>query len=274
MHDGSKRRRLIGAVIAACMSLSCSGSDVADDENLESTAPAETAASWQLKWSPAANRDGLKGFEGIEDDRANSHSAGQPHIFVSGNDYRFNMHMVDRDTATDRQRQEVKGMRTSSGSIIDMNLGETWKLSWSLYIPSSLKATTSFSHIMQLKMPGNGTSPILVMSLRRHGSTPKIEVKVIERDVLVGAIDLAPLQNKWIDTDLEFKIGDGSSGSVRWVVRDGSTTVIDTKKTGVDLWLGDRVRPKWGIYRSLGDSSGSLQDCYLLLSNMRGYQYL
>ena len=273
MRHGTKRGCLVWAIVAACMPLACSGGDAADDENMESTASAATAASWQLKWSPEANKDGLKAFEGVEDDRANSHTAGQPHIFVSGNDYRFNMHMVDRDSSTDRQRQEVKGMRTSGG-ILDMNLGETWKLSWSLYIPSSLKATTSFSHIMQLKRPGDGSSPILVMSLRRHGNTPRIEVKVFESDTLVGEIDLASLQNKWIDTDLEIKIGDGTSGSVRWVVRNGSTTVIDTKKTGVDLWLGDRVRPKWGIYRSLGDTSGSLQDCYLLLHNMRGYQYM
>ncbi|GAA3466048.1 hypothetical protein GCM10018965_006000 [Nonomuraea roseola] len=38
---------------------------------------------------------------------------------------------------------------------------------WSMYIPSSLKATTSFTHIMQTKMPGTGTGPITVTSLRR-----------------------------------------------------------------------------------------------------------
>ncbi|WP_222853704.1 hypothetical protein [Fodinicola acaciae] len=48
--------------------------------------------------------------------------------------------------------------------------------------------------------------------------------------------------------------------------------MVDASKTGVDTFLEDRVRPKWGIYRSLGDTSGSLQNCYLLLTNMRGYQ--
>lgn len=36
-----------------------------------------------------------------------------------------------------------------------------------VYIPSSLKATTSFTHIMQTKMPGTGAGPITVTSLRR-----------------------------------------------------------------------------------------------------------
>ena len=235
-------------------------------------APSQAAPSWQLRWSPEASVDGLGAFEGVEDDRANSHPAGQPHIFPEGNNYRFNMHMVDRDTSTDRQRQEVKGMRTNGQDLILLR-GESWRFTQSMYIPGSLKATTTFTHIMQMKMPGTDTLPILVMSLRRHGDVPKIELKVIEGDVLVGAVDLAPLQNRWIDLTLDLTIGDGTSGQVHWALRNGTSTVIDVTRTGVDTWLDDRVRPKWGIYRSLGDSSGSLQDCYLLLSNMRAYKW-
>jgi hypothetical protein len=232
-------------------------------------------AAWQLRWSPEAGRDGLSVFEGLEDDRANSHPAAKPHIRVEGNNFRFNMHMVDRDSSTDRQRHETKGMRQpAGGSQLNLLNGQTWRFTQSLFIPSSLKATTTFTHIMQTKSPGSGTAPITVMSLRRIGSTPKIEFKVFESNTTVGAVNLAPLQNKWIDMELELKIGDGTSGRIRWVLRDGSTTVIDTAKSGVDTWLGDRVRPKWGIYRSLGDSSGSLQDCYLLYSNMRAYQWV
>jgi chitin-binding protein len=40
----------------------------------------------------------------------------------------------------------------------------------------------------------------------------------------------------------------------------------------VDLWRGDRVRPKWGIYRSLSDRA-NLRDCYLLINRMRAYQF-
>jgi chitin-binding protein len=229
------------------------------------------AATWQPRWAPETGTDGLGAFEGVEDDRANSHPAGHPHIFVEGNNFRWNMHTVDRDTSTDRQRQEVKGMR-AGGTQLNLLEGETWRLTHQLFIPTSLKATTTFSHIMQLKMPGDGSSPIVVMSLRRNGSTPTIEVKVFGSDTLVGRVNLTPLQNKWIDTLLEFKIADGTGGYVRWAVHDGATTVIDTKKSGVDTFLGDRVRPKWGIYRSLGDTSGSLQDCFLLARAMRGFQ--
>ena len=79
------------------------------------------AASWQQKWAPSASADGLGAFETVEDDRADSHPGGHPHILATGNNWRFNMHMVDRDSSTDRQRQEVTGLRTSAGSYLKWN---------------------------------------------------------------------------------------------------------------------------------------------------------
>jgi len=236
--------------------------------------PATTAhaVSWQQKWAPSASGDGLGAFETVEDDRADSHPAGHPHIFATGSNWRFNMHTVDRDSSTDRQRQEVTGLRTSGSSYLKWMQGQTWRLTYSMYIPSSLKATTTFTHIMQMKQPGNGTSPIVVQSLRRVNGRQTIELKLAIDDILVGRTDLDPLHDKWTDVDFQIKIGNGSAGSVRWILKSGGSTVIDASKTGVDTFLADRVRPKWGIYRSLGDTSGSLQDTYLLLTNLRGYQ--
>ncbi|GAA2422778.1 hypothetical protein GCM10010433_23270 [Streptomyces pulveraceus] len=254
------RRALLGAAI---------GGAVAATAGLP--APAH-AASWTLRWSPSASGAGLGAFETVEDDRADSHPAGHPHIRTEGDNYRFTMHTVDRDTSTDRQRQEVTGLRTSGGSYLKWLPGETWRITYRMYIPASLKATTSFTHIMQMKQPGNGTSPIVVQSLRRVNGVQTIELKLAVADVLVGRTDLAPLHDKWIDVDFRITIGDGTSGAVRWILKDGATTVIDKSAAGVDTLLADRVRPKWGIYRSLGDTSGSLRDTHLLLTRMRGYQ--
>lgn len=229
------------------------------------------AASWALRWSPDPAQTGTRAFETIEDDRADSHPAGQPHIFVEGNTFRFNMHTVDRDTSTDRQRQEVTGCRNGS-SFLQWNNGESWRVTYQMYVPSSLKATTTFTHIMQTKQPGTGTGPITVTSLRRVSGRQTIEHKIFEPNILVGRTDLEPLQNKWIDIEYELKVGTGTAGSVRWVIRNGSSTVLDVTKTGVDTFLADRVRPKWGIYRSLGDTSGSLQSTYLLLRNLKAYE--
>jgi hypothetical protein len=225
-------------------------------------------AGWTLMWSPQATQDGLDAFEGVEDDRAHS-DPGRKHIYVEGDHYRVDMNMAIRDSSPDRQRNEVKGMR-AGGKILEMNKGETWRLTYSMFIPSSLQATTSFTHIMQLKMPGNGSAPILTTSLRQKGNRPTIELNLFGQ-ALVGDTDLAPLQNKWITSTIEFKIGDQPDGSVAWTLTSGGATVLNVKKTGADTFLADRVRPKWGIYRSLGDKA-HLQDTYLLLTNMQAFK--
>ncbi len=228
-----------------------------------------SSAEWRLKWN--AQGLGLKAFESIEDDRAGSHP-GVKHIHALDSHYRFDMHTGDRDTHTDRQRNEVAGMKSNGADVVLLQ-GETWRFTYSMFIPSTLKATTTFTHIMQTKMPGTGTSPVTVMSLRRKSGVQKIEFKVFEGNVLVGDTDLAPLHDRWIDTEVEIRVGDGTAGRVRWILRDGGTTVLDKTKSGVDTWLGDRLRPKWGIYRSLGDTSGSLQDCHLLLRDLKAYKF-
>jgi hypothetical protein len=234
------------------------------------TAPAgATDPGWTVMWSPQAAKDGLGAFEGVEDDRANT-DPGRKHIYVEGDHYRVDMTMKIHDTSPDRQRNEVKGMRTG-GRILEMNKGETWRLTYSMFIPDTLQATTSFTHIMQLKMPGEGSGPILTTSLRRTGNRPTIEVNLFGQ-ALVGQADLAPLQNRWITSTIEFKIADKPDGYVAWKLTSAGRTVVDVRRTGADTFLADRVRPKWGIYRSLGDQA-RLRDTYLLLTGMQAAKH-
>ncbi|SDH09612.1 CBM35 domain-containing protein [Nonomuraea jiangxiensis] len=234
-------------------------------------APAGADAAWTLRWSPnPANDTVAEAFEGIEDDRSDSHP-GTTHIYVSGDAYRFDMHTQDRD-GDDRQRNEVKGMRTSSSSYLEIRENETWRISYQMYIPTTLDSTTSFTHIAQMKTPGSG-APLYTMSLPISGGTPKINVRYwdeAEQTHEVGNTNLGPIQGKWVDTTFEFKASD--DGYLRWILRDGSTTLVDRRLDDTDLWRGDDeyLRPKWGIYRSI-ESSG-LQNTYLLVRNLRGEQ--
>ena len=273
MHDRRAFLMTAGGLVVAGAALS-GAARAADAARAPVSGHAPVAqAGWELRWAPEAGRDGLRVFDGVEDDRANSHPAGQPHIYVVDNNYRFTMHMVDRDTYTDRQRQEVRGMRwPAGGGVVRMYRGQTWRFTYSMYIPSSLKATTSFTHIMQMKAPGSGP-PIIVTSLRRVNGAQTVELKVFGSNTLVGRTDLVPLHNRWIDAEFEMTLGDAPNGRVRWVLRNGGATVLDVSRSGVDTWLQDWVHPKFGIYRSLGDSSGSLQDCHLLVRDLRAYQW-
>jgi chitin-binding protein len=234
------------------------------------TAPHVGAApAPQLRWNPNPASDRLGAFAGVEDDRSNSHP-GATHITVSGDSYRFVMHTRDRD-GSDRQRQEVRGM-ARNGSRIDMKRNQTWRYNYQMYIPSTLKSTTSFTHVFQIKHTGVD-SPVITTSLHRVGSRENIEMRLFgEGGAKLGVTNVAPLRNKWIDVEIEVRIADGSGGWLRWVVKDGGATVINARRSGIDTWLGgSQAHPKWGIYRSLGDRS-QLRDTHLLLRNMRAYQ--
>jgi hypothetical protein len=231
------------------------------------TTPA-SAAAWQLRWSPSPSADGLRAFEGLEDDRANSHP-GVRHIYVDGDHWRFDMHTGDRD-GDDRQRNESKGMRKGD-TLYKINKDTTWRITYQAYWPSSLTATTRFTHIFQMKVQDVG-GPLWTLTPRQK-SKPTLTVLTLRDDdsnTEHTLADWTPLQNKWIDVEWEFKASN-SGGYLRWVLRDGSTTVVDGRTTSVDLWRDKNyLRPKWGIYRSI-ESSG-LKNTYQLIRNFKAYQ--
>jgi hypothetical protein len=226
-----------------------------------SMAEAATPPHALATWSPDIAKDGTNIFEGLEDDRAGSHK-GVKHIYKQGDAIRFDIHPVDRDSTGggDRQRNEAKGMSQGGRSLPMMN-GQTWRVKYDLFIPSSLQATSGFTHIMQLKKPGNGTAPFMVMSLRDSGG-PKIEVKFAASNKMVGQVPLTPLYNKWITTEFEFKIG--TNGRIAWKLSSGGKTLIDKAVSGGSLWGGDSIRPKWGIYKKREKLSNS----YILMRNI------
>ncbi|MEU1276592.1 heparin lyase I family protein [Streptomyces sp. NPDC005799] len=223
---------------------------------------------WVQRWTADPARAGLKAFEGVEDDRASS-DPGVKHVYVQDGAYRFDMPMNERDSSPDRQRNEVKGMR-ADGADLQILKGQTWRFTDSVYIPSSLEATTSFTHIMQFKKPGPGSAPIMVMSLRQHDGTPTIEFNSALSGKIVGHTALAPLQNKWIGVDLQVTFDD-KDGAINWKLTDGSRTVVDAHASSLDTWLSQRARPKWGIYRSLKDKD-HLKSTYLLVKGLKAYQ--
>lgn len=233
--------------------------------------PAHAASRWQERWAPTTAADGMKAWDYVTNGAPNSHPKGQPHIYTDGDNWRFNMHTVDRDDLADRQRQEVAGCRNEDGTLQWLP-GETWRITYAMYLPSSLQATTSWTHIMQIKQPSPGP-PIAAQTLRRVDGEQRIGVHSYSADVTIGSTSLESLHDQWTNVDFQIRIGDKKSGSIRWVLSTEGTTVIDVRRNGIDtLFRKERAFPKWGIYRSLEDTSDSLRDCYLLLTNPRAYK--
>jgi hypothetical protein len=206
------------------------------------------AASFVLKWSPQAQSDGLLAFEGIQDDRQQT-DPGVRHIYVQGNAYRFDMPLKQRELGkpeVDRQRNEVFGMAANgTGRGISILKGESWRIRHKIFIPRSLKATTSVTHIMQLL----STLPTLTLSLRHRNNIPAVELSLFNRSAggtkIIASTPLSPLQEKWIQSEITFTAV--ANGAIQWNLRDVATNAIIVQGNGNgELFQTDRVRPKWG----------------------------
>ena len=261
---GRARRAVLGSLAVAAVGTPIALARAAASAG--TTASAKPAAP-KLVWSPNPLFDGLNAFEGIEDDRAHS-EPGVRHIYVKNGVYHWDMHRRQRDTSKDRQRNEVKGMR-SGKTALTMGKGETWRFTYDLFIPSTLHGTSHFTHIHQLKRPGSGSAPLVTMSLRRNGSREELALRSFASGGDIGATALAPLRDHWISVDITYLIGD--KGAAHFVLTDGGRTVIDRTRTGIDIWLGDRIRPKWGIYRSVQCAPTDLIDTFMEIRNFKAY---
>jgi hypothetical protein len=256
--------RRLAAAVAALVVLSSPAGAAANGEGHR--------PRWELRWSPVPAIDGINGFEALEDDRRGSHPEGVPHVNADRNAYRFDSHLVDRD-GSDRMRTEVRGMRDHGGRALEIRKDELWRISYQMYIPDTLDATTAFTHIWQLKT-SDTSPPLAQLSLPVRDGVAKIEARYWDLDGNVhpfATADLAPLQNTWISTTLEFKSAD--DGFFHWTLRAGNRTVADARADHIDLWWTDEQynRPKWGVYRSI--ASAGLQDTYLLVRNLRAWQF-
>ena len=232
----------------------------------EATQP---SLAWQLEWAPQARVDGLKAFEGVEDDVTNS-DPGVKHIYVDSTDYRIDMPLQERDTKPDRQRNEVKGMVDGNGSILRIEKGDTWRLRHRIFIPTSLQGTTSFTHIMQLLPLGiQGSGPIFTISLSRKNNIPIIALHVITSGEILGSTPLTPLQETWIESQITFTATD--NGNIQWLLNDSLNKTVVSAQGSAKLFLGDRVRPKWGIYRSVQDTA-HLETCHMLITDLKAWK--
>jgi hypothetical protein len=231
----------------------------------------------QLMWNPSPSSDGLDAFEGIEADRAGLHPD-RKYIYVEGDHYRFDIYRDDRDSTGggDRQRTESKGM-VENGTTRKMRDGETWRIAYQMFMPSTLHGTSQFTHIFQLKTPATNGGPWVTLSLSRSGSTERLRLRAFSTDGApdIGSTNLAPLREKWITVELTFRIG--SNGTGRLVVRNGTSSsspvVVDSSRSGVNIPdQDDYVRPKWGIYRSVESAASDIIDTHLLIRDYQAYR--
>jgi hypothetical protein len=167
---------------------------------------------------------------------------------------------------TDRQRNEIKTDGKSPAALVAQE-GETLRISWKFRLPEGFQTTTNFCHIHQLKGIDNsdGTAdvgmPLITFTCRSLSSGGQqfqvIHVGRTEDNAsnnYLKKVNLADFLGEWVTVTETVKFAkNGRYQLVIYRMSDGRK-LVELDKSGLDLWRTGTtgLRPKWGIYRSLG----------------------
>lgn len=179
----------------------------------------------------------------------------------------------DRCINFDRQRCEIKTYGPSPDSLKGL-LGDQMIFRWKFKLDSGFQPSKAFTHIHQIKAgDGNDGFPIITITPRydnpdclqiiHTGDTKTTSLGVVKQ------VDLAPFKGTWIQATEEITFG--THGSYRLTlskISDG-TVLLSYANNDIDMWRRGTtfVRPKWGIYRSLKDST-RLRDEKVLFADL------
>ncbi|MDD3078023.1 MAG: heparin lyase I family protein [Paludibacter sp.] len=182
----------------------------------------------------------------------------QKYVFV------FYIHVTpdnDRCINFDRQRVEIKTYEPSPENLKG-KLGETVVYKWQFKLPDGFQPSASFTHIHQVKaVNGDDDDPVFVLTARK-GNPDKLELNYYESSdqaqVKLTSADLSLFKGKWVEATERIKI-DSTDGSYSINIQDSQTGNIIMSYSNSKLRTirpdNDFIRPKWGIYRSLLNSS-------------------
>ncbi len=166
----------------------------------------------------------------------------------------------DRCKYFDRQRIEIKTYDQSPDSLLGI-VGETVTYKWKFRLPEGFQASSSFTHIHQIKpVGGDAGNPIFTLTPRK--GSPSILELIHNNTTKVRIINLSSLLGKWVECT-EIIYIHPTSGNYSMTIKnlEDDSILLDYSNQVLMTIRPDNefIRPKWGIYRSLNDSS-SLRD--------------
>jgi len=166
----------------------------------------------------------------------------------------------DRCQNFDRQRTEIKTYNASPDHLKATN-GETVTYRWKFKLDAGFQASSSFTHLHQIKaVDGDDSIPLITLSARYGANNAdKMELIHVNSSGTTTKVKLANLslfRGNWVE--VVEKITFGSNGKYDISVKkisDG-TVLLAYNNTNMDLWRtgASFCRPKWGIYRSLNNA--------------------
>jgi len=188
--------------------------------------------------------------------------------------FRFYIHKdIDTDrcgTNTDRQRNEIKSYSPSPAKLKG-TLGETVLYEWYFKIDENFQPSSRFTHLFQLKASGgdDDANPVFTITPRETNRLELIHGSGSDSYNQLKSTELDKIKGKWVKATCETTyLEDNGDFSITLELLDGTEVIsysgqLDMWRTGADF-----VRPKWGIYRSLGDKE-SLRDEVVLFADFK-----
>lgn len=178
--------------------------------------------------------------------------------------FAFYIHVTpdnDRCVAFDRQRNEIKTYGPSPDSLKGF-LGDTVTHEWKFRLDPGFQPSPSFTHIHQIKAgDGDDDAPIITLT-PRFGHPDKMQVIHTGASSATSlgtvlSVPLAPFLGHWVKAEEHIIYRTAGSYSLTIRRMSDDSVLLTYSNTNIDMWRNGTtfVRPKWGIYRSLDNSS-------------------
>jgi len=178
----------------------------------------------------------------------------------------------DRCLNFDRQRVEIKTYESSPANLKG-TIGETITYKWRFKLPNAFQPSPNFTHIHQIKAVGGDDGDPLFTLTARYGTPNSLQLLYYldsntAANVLTSA-NLSSFLGTWLEATEVVKVGANGTYSINVKrVSDGLSLLSYTSSNIQTIRPSNTfTRPKWGIYRSLLNSS-YLRDDSIRLSDI------
>jgi hypothetical protein len=174
--------------------------------------------------------------------------------------FNFNIHVTpdnDRCSNFDRQRLEIKTLgNDSTPDYLKGFFGDSVTFRWKFKLPAGFQASTSFTHIHQIKAyDGDAGAPIITLTPRRGDpdTLQLIHTDSNGQGTHLTSTPLEPFVGVWVEAYEQITYDWNGQYSIVIQRLDDGETLFSYTNDDLDLWRDGTtvVRPKWGIYRSL-----------------------
>ncbi|NPA35147.1 MAG: fibronectin type III [Chlorobi bacterium] len=191
--------------------------------------------------------------------------------------FRFHIHRDydnDRCIRFDRQRVEIKTYDKSPDSLLG-HYGERVIYKWEMKLDSSFVVSRKFTHLHQLKSVGSpdDNMPLITITARRKSNGLEfLEIRYAPHQTqhVIASETLQVFKDRWLSFYEEVFYDDSLLSYYKLVIRDknDSSVLLYVESDTLRMWKDSAhfIRPKWGIYRSLQDST-FLKDEIVLFNN-------